>query len=184
MRTKRRPILARVVELVLTFPAPDDYENFWSLVDDRCPHIGRLSLHARDVEAIGVMRIQPSHLSILGARRNDLLYATADASQGPRGSVTHLYLSNHAPTMLSALLQFGCFARLTHFSCSMPLDGLTALRLFLALPALRVFLQRMPLNERRFVVIFSGNMEDVVTGEAPRWTFAEKEIATQSLQLR
>ncbi|KAJ6531093.1 hypothetical protein B0H19DRAFT_1190403 [Mycena capillaripes] len=204
MRTKRRPILACVVELVLTIPAPKDYEDFWALVDERCPHIERLSVVADDLDALKAMRIQPNHLFVLGGRSRGLPSAAADASLGAWGRVSHLYLSDHSPAFLSALVPTGCFAHLTHLSCTVQLEVLAfpqeldPLRLFLGLPTLRMcvvysplhrgdlfadmFLRVGPLIDRRLVVIFASDLHDGMMGDAPHWEFAEKEIAGRPSQ--
>ncbi|KAJ6490774.1 hypothetical protein C8R47DRAFT_1195747 [Mycena vitilis] len=198
LRTKNRRVLAGVMELQMRCPAPPDYEDFWGLIGQRCPHIKRLSLVATDLDALQSTPLRPQHLTIVSKNARAHL-PPYDADALPPDfwdQVSHLHLINHLPIALVPRLQAGGLTNLTHF-CLVPEpsvrpDDYEAFRLFLGLPALRVFVtispfprgtnaanvfqERMP-DDRRLVAVIRDMGDMPIPG--PCWEFAERIIASR-----
>ncbi|KAJ7685728.1 hypothetical protein DFH06DRAFT_1159227 [Mycena polygramma] len=196
LRTKNRRVLAGVTQLEMSCPAPPDYEDFWGLIGQRCPHIKRLSLVATDFDALRSTPLRPQHLTISSSTPQGYLspYDTNALPPDLWDQVSHLHLLNHAPTALVPRLQAGGFRNLTHFCLTgaylVRANDFENIRLFLRLPALRVFvaispfprgtnvanvfLDRMP-NDRRLVGILPDTMGDTLRHD-PCWEFAERTI--------
>ncbi|KAJ7355846.1 hypothetical protein DFH08DRAFT_803785 [Mycena albidolilacea] len=189
LRTKNRQLLASVTELTLMTPTPRDFEDFWALVDLRCPHIERLSVFVQDLDVVRPTRIQPHNLSHSFGNPP----GRVEVPEGGGDPVSHLYLPNHSATLQVPLLQPATgFPRLTHFSCyadaarrwDSPLRVDDALP-FLALSTLRVCViasvKGVYLKPNRRLVILP--LEDVASlnEDGQYWECAEKIIAARPL---
>ncbi|KAF8205513.1 hypothetical protein K438DRAFT_513558 [Mycena galopus ATCC 62051] len=119
LRTKNRELLALVTELTLMSPAPRDFEDFWALIDQCCPHIERLSIFAQDLDVVRPTRAQPHNLSHSFANPPNHIRPTASDRGGDANEVSHLYLPNQPQaTPPAPVLKPGTgFLHLTHFSC-------------------------------------------------------------------
>ncbi|KAF7363994.1 Acyl-CoA N-acyltransferase [Mycena sanguinolenta] len=101
LRTKRRPILAGVTALTLLHPAPRDYEDFWSLLAQRCPHITHLSLSSADLDSAARTTLRPHHLTLLSPECSAILPPQTIADLGFWSHVSHLHLPHYPPARAS-----------------------------------------------------------------------------------
>ncbi|KAJ7867765.1 hypothetical protein B0H14DRAFT_333220 [Mycena olivaceomarginata] len=208
LRTKSRPVLAKVAELTLTQPAPrdlNDFSDLWALVGQWCPHIVRLTLSTADTDAIQPTCLQPRHMTLHFIDWSDqytIAFNQTDPSSGPWNHVTHLCLHDHPPNVLVPLLEADAFPRLTHFSCYMGMQhhhtnvvSYGAILRLLVLHTLQVclvlggylegsiftnmFLQGMPHGDKRLVVFLADVTNELPDSDAPYWELAEKTIAAR-----
>jgi hypothetical protein len=191
LRTKNRQLLAGVTELTLMTPTPRDFEDFWALVDLRCPHIERLSVFVQDLDVVRPTRIQPHNLSHSFGNPPGRIEVPEDGGD----PVSHLYLPNHPATPQVPLLHPATgFPRLTHFSCYVDAAHRWAYRAdssvlvddvlpFLALPTLRVCViasvKEVYMKPNRRLVLLP--LEDVpsLNEDGQYWECAEKIIAAR-----
>ncbi|KAJ6526258.1 hypothetical protein DFH09DRAFT_1187842 [Mycena vulgaris] len=139
LRTKSRLLLSGVKALALGLLAPRDFEDFWVLVGQRCPHIDKLSLFADDLAS-------PRHLTLsfknTRAPPESLLPTydfSVEPSPRPWDRVTHLSF-HQDPSLLRPLIAAQCLQQLTHVAC-VPMNVLIDQELLhplLLLPRLRV----------------------------------------------
>ncbi|KAJ6501915.1 hypothetical protein C8R45DRAFT_604925 [Mycena sanguinolenta] len=158
--TKRRAVLAGVTALTLLHPAPRDFEDFWSPVAQRCPHITHLTLSSADLDSAARTTLRPHHLSLSFPNYSAVLSSPTGADLGFWSCVSHLHLPHHPPHALLPLLNAptniptpnpdttSVVPHLSHFSCYMRAERVLTteasydtLRLLLRVeraPALRV----------------------------------------------